>query len=151
MSSVLRRLCRPKARSSPGAASPIRDAAQARLLKRLQAQLPAPAKLRTEVSLRLVGELRTWDRQIEAINGTCKLEAETVIHDPQATERRIALKMADDQVDVVILLVADTPRHRRAQREFRGLLAARFPLDTRAGMRQLRAGRIPDRSGIVVL
>jgi transcriptional regulator with XRE-family HTH domain len=132
-------------------ASPIRDAAQARLLTRLQAQLPAPVKLRTEVSLRLVGDLRTWDGQIEAIKVTCKLEAETVIHDLQATERRITLKVADDQVDVVILLVADTPRNRRVLREFRGLLAARFPLDTRAVMRQLRAGRIPDRRGIVVL
>ena len=70
--------------------------------------------------------------------------------DLQATERKIALKMADDQVDVVILLVADTPRNRRVLREFRELIATRFPLDTRAIMRQLRAGRLPERSGVVV-
>lgn len=131
--------------------SPIRDAAQTRLLTRLQAQLPAHVKLRTEVPLRLAGDLRAWDGQIEAINGTCKLEAETVIYDLQAMERRIALKMADDHVEVVILLVADTPRNRQALREYRELLAARFPLDTRAVMKRLRAGHVPERSGVVVL
>lgn len=74
-----------------------------------------------------------------------------MLYDLQATERKFALKMADDQVDLVILLVADTPRNRRVLREFRELIAARFPLDTRAVMRQLRAGRIPERSGVVVL
>jgi hypothetical protein len=130
--------------------SPIRDAAHARLLTRFQAGLPPTVKLRTEVPLRLDRDLRAWDGQVEATDGTCKLEAETVLYDLQATERKIALKMADDQVDLVILLVADTPRNRRILREFHELIAARFPLDTRAVMRQLRAGHIPDRSGIVV-
>jgi transcriptional regulator with XRE-family HTH domain len=131
--------------------TPIRDVAHARLLARFRAELPPIVTFRTEVPLRVSGDLRAWDGQIEAINGNCRLEAETVIYDLQATERKISLKMADDQVDVVILLVADTPRNRRVLREFRDLLAARFPLDTRVVMRQLRAGRVPERSGIVVL
>lgn len=131
--------------------SPIRDAAHARLLTRFRAELPPTIKLRTEVPLRLDRDLRAWDGQIEATDGTCKLEAETVLYDLQATERKIALKMADDQVDLVVLLVADTPRNRRVLREFRKLLAARFPLDTREIMRHLRAGEIPGRGGIVVL
>lgn len=48
-------------------------------------------------------------------------------------------------------MVADTPRNRQALREYRELLAARFPLDTRAVMKRLRAGHVPERSGVVVL
>jgi transcriptional regulator with XRE-family HTH domain len=130
--------------------SPIRDAAHARLLTRFKADLPPTVKLRTEVPLRYVQDLRAWDGELEAHDGTCKLEAETVLYDIQAQERRIALKMADDHVDRVILLVADTHRNRRVLREFRELIAARFPLDTRVVMRQLRAGGLPQDSGVVL-
>jgi hypothetical protein len=80
----------------------------------------------------------------------CKLEADTVLYDVQAQERRLALKMADDAVECVIWLVADTHGNRRVLREFRELLAARFPLDTREIMRHLRAGELPDRGGVVL-
>jgi transcriptional regulator with XRE-family HTH domain len=129
---------------------PIRDAAHARLLARFRAELPATIRLRTEVPLRFVQDLRAWDGEILASDGICKLEAETGLQDLQATERRIALKMADDDVDRVILLVADTRRNRRVLREFRDLVVERFPLGTRAVLRRLRAGRIPEQSGIVL-
>ena len=73
-----------------------------------------------------------------------------MLYDFQAQERRIALKMADDEVDVVILLVSDTLRNRRVLREFRELIGAHFPLDTREVMACLRAGRLPEQSGIVI-
>jgi hypothetical protein len=105
---------------------PVRDAGHARLIGRLRAQLPASVTLRTEVPLRGPDDMRAWDAEIQALEGSCK-------------------------VDRVNLLVADTRRNREILREFGGLLAARFPLDTRTVLRELRAGRIPDRSGIVVL
>lgn len=129
---------------------PIRDAAHARLLSRFRAALPPTVTLRTEVPLRLHRDLRAWDGEVEVRDGTCKLEAETVLHDLQATERRIALKMADDEVDRVILLVADTRRNRGVLGEFRELIRARFPLDTHAVLRRLRAGSLPEQSGIVL-
>ena len=131
--------------------TPIRDVAHARLLARFFAELPPIIKMRTEVPLRQRPDLRTWDAELQRGSLRCKLEADTVLYDIQAQERRLAQKMADDAVESVIWLVADTDRNRRVLREFRELLAARFPLDTRAVMRQLRAGRIPERSGIVVL
>lgn len=67
---------------------PIRDVAHARLLARFKAELPPTVKLRTEVPLRLDRDLRAWDGELEAPNGTCKLEAETVLYDIQAQERR---------------------------------------------------------------
>jgi transcriptional regulator with XRE-family HTH domain len=129
---------------------PVRDAAHARLLERFRAELPPGTSFRTEVPLGRGSDMRAWDAEIQAADGSCKLEAETVLADLQATERRIALNMADDDVERVILLVADTHRNRRVLREFRELLRARFPLDTRSVLREVRAGRLPDQSGIVL-
>jgi transcriptional regulator with XRE-family HTH domain len=129
---------------------PLRDAGHARLLARFRGDLPPSIVLRTEVRLRLARDLRAWDGELQAPGGTCKLEAETNLVDLQATERRIALKMADDEVTRVLLLVADTRRNRAVLREFREHLAVRFPLGTREVMKELRAGRLPEQSGIVV-
>jgi hypothetical protein len=78
------------------------------------------------------------------------VEAETVLDDVQAVERRLALKARDGEVDRVILLVADTKRNRRA------VVAAPaafgdLPLRTRAILAALRDGRDPGQSGIVIL
>jgi hypothetical protein len=67
-----------------------------------------------------------------------------------ALDRKIALKLRDRGVDLVIPLVADTPRNRRA---FAAAHAgfADLPLRTRAILRALRAGNEPRRSGVVLL
>jgi transcriptional regulator with XRE-family HTH domain len=130
---------------------PLRDTASARLLQRLQGHLHPTVAMRTEVRLKRDGDLRAWDAQLDTAASTCKVEAETVLYDLQAQVRRLTLKMDDDGVDVVILLVAGTHRNRRVLREFRDLLRNQFPLDTRDVMEPLRAGRLPDQSGIVVL
>ena len=109
---------------------PLRDAAHARLLARFQARLPNIIRLRTEVPLRGDREQRAWDGELAIGRETCKLEAETVLHDLQAVDRRIATKMADDHVVRIVLLVADTRRNRRVLREFRALLSERYPLTT---------------------
>jgi hypothetical protein len=81
----------------------------------------------------------------------CHTEAETVLGDIQAMARRVALKMEADGVDHVLLVVAATKRNRAVLREARALLRERFPLDTRAILRELRAGRCPGQGGIVLL
>ena len=130
---------------------PLRDAAHARLLSRFQARLPSPVRMRTEVPLWIDGDRRAWDAELATLDDTCKLEAETVLHDLQATDRKVALKMADSGTDRVILLVADTRRNRHVLAEFRPLLRSRYPLETRALMQHLRAGRLPPLSGVAVL
>jgi hypothetical protein len=122
-----------------------------RLLKRLIAELPEAIRLRTEVPIRAPGDLRSWDAELRTGSTTCKLEAETVLSDIQALDRRIGRKMADDEVQVVILLVADTLRNRAALREAAPLLETRFSLSTRQVMAPLRAGHLPSASGIVIL
>lgn len=131
---------------------PLRDVGQARLLGRLRDELHPALRFRTEVLLRATeGDMRAWDGEIGGSNETCKVEAETRLHDIQAVERRTALKMADDQVSVVILLVAESRGNAAVLREFRELLRPRFPFDTRQVLRALRRGEVPSASGICVL
>jgi hypothetical protein len=137
-------------------ASPARDVAHARLLGRFAAILPQVISLRTEVPLRRSGavrsgDLRAWDGELVASGDRCKLEAETVVADIQALDRRIGLKMEDDDVERVILLIADTRRNRDVLRSQPSLLRSRFPLDSGVVLAALRAGRLPHRSGIIVL
>lgn len=107
---------------------PIRDVAHARLIARFRARLPGMIALRTEVPIR-IKDLRAWDGELRLGADSVRLEAETVLHDIQALDRRVALKMADDGADTVLLIVADTKRNRRILREFRELLRGRYPLD----------------------
>ena len=96
------------------------------------------------------GDRRAWDATLTLGGERCPVEAETAIRDLQATDRRIALKMNDAGIAMVILLVADTAANRIVLRAHRDLLRDRYPLDGRAILRALRAGRVPDTSGILL-
>ena len=78
-------------------------------------------------------------------------ELETRLHDVQALERRLTLKHRDGDVDIVLLVVADTTANRRFlelhREQFRGLL----PLDSRQVLDAFRRGELPERSGIVIV
>jgi transcriptional regulator with XRE-family HTH domain len=130
---------------------PIRDAGQLRLLDRLRDVLPDGVVWRTEVPLPIERDLRAWDAQILLAPSVVAVEAEARLSDVQALDRRIALKRRDGQVDIVILLVADTRGNRRLLAKHREALRANYPLDTRAILASLRAGGAPTASGIVVL
>lgn len=132
------------------AGDPIRDAGQLRLLERLRRELHPSLRWRTEVPLPIPGDLRAWDAVIRGDRWLLAVEAETVIDDIQALERRLSLKVRDGQVDGVILLVADTPRNRRALVAGREAFAD-LQLRTRSILGPLRSGRYPGSSGIVVI
>jgi hypothetical protein len=138
------------ARSYPDGA-PVRDVAHMRLLQRLRDQLPAGTVVRTEVPIPILGDLRAWDLQIRLGSEIIGIEAETRLSDVQALDRRIALKIRDSPVTLVMLLLADTTANRRTLAEHRDALRSGFPLDTRAILAALRTGRPPSASGIVVL
>jgi hypothetical protein len=128
----------------------IRDAGQSRVLARLRGRLHVSLGWSTEVPLPISEDLRAWDAMIRGPAWQIGVEAETVLDDVQAVERRLALKERDGGVDRVILLVADTKRNRRA------LAAApaafgHLPLRTREILAALRGGRDPGQSGIVIL
>ena len=69
----------------------------------------------------------------------------------QALDRRLALKERDGDVDIIIMVVAGSAANRIALEAHREALRPRLPLDGRAVLESLRAGRLPDASGLVVL
>lgn len=101
-------------------------------------------------ALRAAG-LSAWDAVLDATGCTDGFEAETRLADLQAIERRILLKLRDDQtIRHVVLVVADTKANRRALTVGREGLRRNFPLDTRAAMSSLSAGRCPGRNAVVL-
>jgi hypothetical protein len=128
----------------------IRDAGSVRLLERLRERLHPSLRWATEVPRPIPGDLRAWDAVIRAAGWWLPVEAETVLDDLQATERRLTLKMRDGGADHMILLVADTARNRRALAAAPGAFTD-LPLRTREVLRALVRGTHPGGSGIVIL
>jgi len=129
----------------------VRDSAQLRLLARFRRVLPAGVRWATEVPVAGEGDRRAWDAVLTLDGGRAACEAETRLRDLQAMERRVALKQRDGNVDIVLLLVADTRTNRALLREHRAALRARFPLDTAEVLARIRRGRLSAASGIVVM
>jgi transcriptional regulator with XRE-family HTH domain len=132
------------------AGDPIRDAGQQRLLERLHARLHPGLRWATEVPLPVDGDKRAWDALIRGDAWRIAVEAETVLDDIQAQERRLALKQRDGAVDHVILLVADTRRNRRALVAAPAAFAT-FSRDARPVLRALGSGADPGTNAIVIL
>jgi transcriptional regulator with XRE-family HTH domain len=133
------------------AGDPIRDQGQVDLIERFRPNLGSPLWLRTEVLIPIPGDKRAWDGSIEGGRSPVRLEAETRIHDVQALQRRIALKARDSGVAVVILLVSATHANRAALRAADAQFRQAFPVPGRAALRELRAGRVPGGSTIIVV
>jgi transcriptional regulator with XRE-family HTH domain len=131
---------------------PVHDRASLAVIARFERMLGAPLRLAREVGLPIAGDLRAWDGRIVGGRGPASVECEGKLEDIQAVSRRIALKQRDDpEAGVVILLVNRTERNRRVVADHREALRAQFPLDGAAILRDLRAGRIPPASGILML
>ena len=128
----------------------VRDAPQLGLLDRFHLQLHISLGWSTEVLVGKYGDQRAWDAVVSG-SERVGVDAETHLYDIQAVQRRIELKMRDSGMDRAVLLVASTRHNRAVLREHRRALASTFPLDTAEIMSSLRAGRIPEASGIVVL
>jgi transcriptional regulator with XRE-family HTH domain len=132
------------------AGEPIRDAGQQRLIGRLRSRLHAELGWRTEVPLPLEGDPRAWDAVVRGRGWRLGVEAETVLEDIQAVERRVALKVRDGDVDYVLLLVADTRRNRRALDAAPATFSG-FRRDARRVLRELDRGSEPASNAIVLL
>lgn len=124
------------------AGDPIRDAGQQRMLDRFRARLHPGLVVRTEVPLPIGADLRAWDAVIRGEDWRRPAEAETVLDDIQALERRLALKVRDGGVDGVILVIADSPRNRRALAAASGSFSA-FERNSRRVLSALAAAETP--------
>lgn len=130
---------------------PVRDAGQLALIERFRVRLPPRAGWQTEVPMPLPGDRRAWDARIVIGGRRAGCEAEMQLLDLQALERRLALKLRDGDVDMLLLIVANTVRNREVLRLHREQLRSLLPLDSREILASLRAGSLPRESGIVVL
>ncbi len=130
---------------------PVRDRAQLALLERFRARLPPGAIWTTEVPLPIPGDRRAWDACVVLRDRRAGCEAETRLADVQALERRLALKLRDGAVDLLILIVSDTAANRRVLALHREDLRSLLPLDGRDLLRSLGAGRLPEASGLLVI
>ena len=131
--------------------APVRDAAQLKLLARFERLLAPPLRLRREVPLPIAGDLRAWDGRITDGKRTASIEGESKLDDVQAVSRRIELKTRDDpDAGIVILVLNRTAHNRRILVDHREALRAQFPLDGAAVARDLRRGRVPLESGIIL-
>ena len=136
------------------AGDPIRDRAQLALLERFRARLHPSLRWRTEVPLAIERDLRAWDAVVSGAapeRWRVRVEAETNVADGQALERPLQLKIRDDPVGHVVLLVSETLTNRQAMRLLKDGLRETLPLDAREMMASLAAGRDPGGSGIVIL
>ncbi len=130
--------------------SPVRDAAQLRLIERFREPLAPQFLWRTEVLIGGKGDLRAWDIQLDG-PGSIGIDAETRLYDIQALQRRFEAKWRDSGVDRLVLLVASSRHNRRVLAEHRDALLSTFPADTPEIMAALRRGRLPGSNGIVIL
>jgi transcriptional regulator with XRE-family HTH domain len=130
---------------------PVRDRAQIALLDRFRHHVPGHATWNTEVPLPITGDRRAWDALMGLNGRRAGCEAETRVTDVQAVERRLALKLRDGAVDLLILLVSDTRWNRGVLVGHREALRALLPLDGRDVLRALADGRLPEANSLVVL
>jgi hypothetical protein len=130
---------------------PARDAGHLGLAARFKRRLPRATVWRTEVPIPIPGDRRAWDGVAILLGRTAGCELETRLSDMQALERRVTLKQRDGAVDLVILVVADTKHNRQMLELHRDELRGLLPLDSRQVLVSFRQGRLPERSGIVLL
>jgi transcriptional regulator with XRE-family HTH domain len=130
---------------------PVRDAAQLRLLERFVVLLPSFARVDREAPFPIVGDRRAWDALVTLDGRRAGCEAETNLRDVQALERRMALKLRDGAVDLLILVVSDTAHNREVLDQHRHVLRELLPLDGPNVRRALRGSRLPTASGLILI
>lgn len=132
-------------RAFPGG-RPIRDAGQATALQKLLEHVRPPLAFRTEVPLpRTIErpEHRAWDAVLYGSGQRTAIEFERRLYDLQAQLRRHRMKLRDDPVDHLLLVVSNTRANRRAVSEFTELLVDLPRLRTSTVLAMLRSGRHP--------
>ena len=136
-------------RAYPGN-EPLRDAAHVRLCEAFLALVGKPLVVRTEVGIGSRGDLRAWDVTLaEPGHRRCGVELETRIVDAQAQHRRIDQKLADSDVDLVLVVVADTRANRIAVRAAASYLGSSYAIADPAATEALRVGRLPPRPALI--
>lgn len=131
--------------------APIRDLGHVRLIEKLLAESHPSINWELEKVLPIPGDLRAFDLVGSVEKVRIGVAAETRLRDVQALLRRENAKVRDAQLDRLLLLLAATHANRATLAAVREELRAQLPLDSRAVLAALRAGRDPGADGIVLL
>jgi transcriptional regulator with XRE-family HTH domain len=129
----------------------IQDEPQLKLLRRFRARIGESWTWKYEVVVPIVGDRRAADAVIAHGTAKAMIEAFTRFADAQAQIRAVLVKARDLGTDRVILVVAATHTNRNALAMASDVIAADFPLSTRATLAALADGRDPGANGLVVL
>ena len=129
----------------------IRDAPQLALLRRFRARIGEGWQWSYEVVVPMACDKRAAEVVIRVASAVVMIEAFTRFADAQAQLRAVLLKARDMGIDRVVIVVAATRANREALALAGDVLAADFPLDTRAVLRALSAGRDPGANGIALV
>jgi transcriptional regulator with XRE-family HTH domain len=136
----------------PGGA-PLRDTASAGQITYVCGQVARPLRARTEVPLPQRTdhpEQRRWDVLLSGSGRRTGMEFETRLYDAQAQHGRWNLKMRDDPVDSLVVVISDTRRNREVLRTFPELFADLPRLGSSQFLAMLRDGQHPP-TGLVLL
>jgi hypothetical protein len=132
------------------AGSPLRDAAQLRVLGRARTEIGERWKWRTEVPVSSDPlDRRGIDAVIRIGDKRIGLEVITRLVDVQAQVRSATLKQEAAQLDAMVLVLADTRHNRLAVRDAAPTLDGAFPIRGRAAMTALRAGQPPSAGAVI--
>jgi transcriptional regulator with XRE-family HTH domain len=129
----------------------IHDAPQLLLLRRFRARVGEMWRWSFEVVVPIARDQRAADAVMEATGATVMVEAFTRLSDAQGQLRAVLLKARDMGISRVVIVVAATKANRRAMSEAATMLAAEFPLGSRATLAALVAGRDPGANGTVLI
>ena len=129
----------------------IRDAPQLMLLRRFRARVGETWQWSFEVVVPIARDQRAADAVMEAAGARIMVEAFTRLSDAQAQLRAVQVKARDMGIDRIVIVVAATKANRRAMTAAAAMLAAEFPLGTRAVLAALVMGRDPGANGTVVM
>lgn len=94
---------------------------------------------------------RAADAVIRHGSAVVMIEAFTRFADAQAQLRAVQLKARDMGIERIVVVVAATHANRAALAAATDVLASSFPLDTRAVLRELEAGRAPGAHGLAII
>ena len=134
------------------AGSPLRDAGQLRLISRARTAIGELWTWQTEVPVsRDPYDRRAFDAVLTGAAGRIGLEAITRLTDAQAQVRAALLKQETARLERLILVLAQTHHNRVAVIAAAPTLSGAFPATPREVLRALRAGRLPQANGIVLV
>ena len=129
----------------------IHDAPQLALLRRFRARIGDAWQWSYEVLVPIQRDQRAADAVIRTASTVVMIEAFTRLADAQAQLRAVQAKARDMGIGRVVLVIAATHANRNGLDMAADVVAADFPLGTRAVLSALGAGRDPGANGIVLL